>query len=436
MTQYSAEPWLVYDEKFINPDEPSGLWFCQSAEDAKSVGINACCLPITGTWDNLENCKDFISQFPYIFIPAVGAELDGLVAELSSRINYIPILVAEPAAFRGCKSVAEVRSKLGLKAVDHLLLGATELPAAGLIDISTVKRPDLRSMKRALSGVGELDKSIGGFYMGELSVWTAKRGEGKSTLLSQMLLESVAGGHKVCAYSGELPDWRFREWMYVQAAGPDHVTQYTDEATGKVFSVVPDKAQDSIDKWLAGRFFLYDLKQGSAHDEDSILQVFEYAQRRYGCDVFLVDNIMTARFKQGRDTDYFRAQSSFTGRLVEFAKKYSVHVHLVAHPRKTDNKRLDADDVGGAGDITNRADNVFALKRLDESEAEKEGFDCLLSVLKNRAWGGRENIKMNFDPVSRRFYKDQDGQYRQYPWVALDKQYDPHAPEVDPFDGR
>jgi twinkle protein len=96
-----------------------------------------------------------------------------------------------------------------------------------------------------------------------------------------------------------------------------------------------------------------------------------------------VDNLMTARFSTSADRDFFRAQSNFTGRLVEFAKKFEVHVHLVAHPRKSQGA-LEADDVSGSGDITNRADNVFSLDRLDEKDAQMKGYTAALKVLKNR----------------------------------------------------
>ena len=80
---------------------------------------------------------------------------------------------------------------------------------------------------------------------------------------------------------------------------------------------------------------------------------------------------MSARFGASNDGDFYRGQSNFVGRLVEFAKREEVHVHLVAHPRKNDGKAmLDADEVGGSGDITNRAYNVFSLQRLTDQEAE------------------------------------------------------------------
>ena len=179
----------------------------------------------------------------------------------------------------------------------------------------------------------------------------------------------------MCAYSGELSAWRFKQWLALQAAGPQYVERCQDPRSGKEYWRVPVPVMEQIDQWWKGRFFLYDNQAAAASDENSIMAVFEYALRRYGCALFLVDNLMSARFSTSADRDFYRAQSNFVGRLVEFAKRNESHVHLVAHPRKAD-KILDADEVGGSGDITNRADNVLALDRLEEQKAVEKGYDA------------------------------------------------------------
>lgn len=396
--------WLVYEPRFIDPSRPTGVWFCEDAQAVQAVGVNAVCLPTLGHWNDLYQCTEFFNRFPYVLIVAADpGRRKEMVEAIRSRLSFMPLLVAPAVGFKDCRSVPELLEKCGLKRVEELINGAVELPAYGIINLKDTVVPETWKLPRALSRIHELDRAIGGFLMGELSIWTGKRGEGKSTLLNQILLQSIDQGHKVCAYSGELTAWRFKEWAMLQAAGPGHVTPREDKESGKTFYAVPQPIQEQIDAWWDKRFFLYDLGIATAHDEDSILNVFTMAVRRYGCDVFLVDNIMTANLKGAREADFYRAQSSFTGRLVSFAKRYGVHVHLVAHPRKTANKSLEADDVGGAGDITNRADNVFSLKRIPEG-AEK-GYDSVLEVLKNRSFGNKVKIGLDFEPTSRRFYK-------------------------------
>lgn len=289
-----------------------------------------------------------------------------------------------------------------------------ERPAAGLLDLADVERQ--RDQPSILTGIPELDRTIGGLYAGELSVLTGKRGGGKSTLGGQFLIEALNQGFPVCAYSGELPAWRFKQWVSLQAAGPGNVVERRDRYSNKVFYSVPTKIQEQIDAWWRGRFWLYDNRL--ANDEDSILQLFEFAARRYSSCLFLADNLMSVRFSSTADRDFYRGQSAFTGRLVEFAKKFEVHVCLVAHPRKTENGRaLDADDIGGSGDISNRADNVFSLTRLDDQTAEERGFQTGLRVLKNRQYGELASIGLSYEPKSRRFYKSGTGTpYKQYGW--------------------
>lgn len=394
--------YLVYEDRFIDPTLPTGLWFCEDAAAVQAVGVNAVSLSLTANWNDLYKCAEFINMFPYVLIVSANKEKRRrMVEELRERLTYISLLVAPEGGFKGCASVPELLGSCGKKTVDELLIGAVELPAYGMLALQDVEAPETWKMPRALSGIPELDRSIGGFLMGELSIWTGKRGEGKSTLVNQLLLQAINQGHKVCAYSGELTAWRFKEWAMLQAAGPGYLTQKTDNESGRAFYSVPPHIQKRIDEWWENRFFLYDLGISTAHDEDSILDIFTLAHRRYGCDVFLVDNIMTTRFKGTRDVDFYRAQSNFTGRLVSFAKKHGVHVHLVAHPRKATGKSLEADDVGGAGDITNRADNVFSIKRMPEGKE----YGTLLSVLKNRAFGNQVKIGLDFESASRRFYK-------------------------------
>lgn len=88
---------------------------------------------------------------------------------------------------------------------------------------------DLSSLPRVLSGLPSIDRMCGGLLMGDLCEWTGKRGEGKSTILTQIALESVEQGENVCVYSGEIPANRFRYGVYLQAAGELHVCERMDE---------------------------------------------------------------------------------------------------------------------------------------------------------------------------------------------------------------
>lgn len=221
-----------------------------------------------------------------------GPVRDEIAGELQARFP-LPVLVPGKDAFHGCASARELRENYGISALDQLVLDAEELPSPGLLNVAEIDCDTESNVRRTSSGLALLDREIGGFAPGELSVWTRRRGEGKSTLLGQILLDAIDQGRRVCAYSGELPAKQFKRFIRQQAAGYLHTTAQEDPWTGKTFFLVNDDVKGAIDRWFDGSLFLTDIRDKLAHDEDTILRLFEGSHRRYGCDTFLVDNIMT-----------------------------------------------------------------------------------------------------------------------------------------------
>jgi len=90
-----------------------------------------------------------------------------------------------------------------------------------------------------------------------------------------------------------------------------------------------------------------------------VYSVFEYARQRYGIDVFLIDSLM----KCGIAEDDFNTQKCFVERLCDFKNSHPCHIHLIAHPRKSqDESHLpNKMDIKGSGAITDLADNVFSV---------------------------------------------------------------------------
>ena len=364
------------------------------------------------TW--LDTCWDFLKQFDRVVL--YGDNDDAgfkMIRELTVRLPNPHIMVV----LHDRKDANEELCKDGPEALRRCWSKAEEVPAYGLIDLADVTPLDMTKIPKVASGIAELDRAIGGFMMGDVSVWTAKRGSGKSTLLSQVCLEAVQAGERVCVYSGELRAERFQSWFHLQAAGSRNIREYFDTVTERTVPYVPRETADRIREWYRGRIYIYDNAIAEGGEASSILKVFEVAAKRYNCRVFLVDNLMTAQFEEQRDSNYYRAQSAFVGKLVEFANRYNVHVHLVAHPRKT-NGELENDDVAGSGDITNRAANVFGMERVPEDKKNMAGFSTGLKILKNRWDGATRKIGLNFDPVSRRFYATSGSPDKHYGWEA------------------
>ena len=212
---------LLYDPGCLNPELPTGFWFCADPEDVLAVQINAGCLRASAGWEALSRHERFFLQFCYVLVVCGDPEKRAvMVRELRQRLPNVILLAVEDKGFCRCNSVRDLRATCGLRAVERMLLEAVEIPAYGLLDLADVSAPDVSKLDKVLFGISNLDRATGGAVMGELSVWTGKRGEGKSTLLDQFLLEAIDQGQPVCAYSGELPAWKFKYWASLQAAGP------------------------------------------------------------------------------------------------------------------------------------------------------------------------------------------------------------------------
>lgn len=411
---------LFFEERFMDPSLNSGLWWCLDYDGMEAVQINAVCKAMSASWDDVGECQEFVGQFPFILVavPPGNAQRE-IVDELLARFGAF-VCVPNDEAWLGCASVQELREKGGIRAVERLLFGCKEIPINGLLNISDVTADEKVSKNRTFSGLPALDRAVGGFSGGELSVWTGKRGEGKSTLLSQMIPEAVAKGKRVCVYSGEMPAAMFKDCLYQQIAGKSNIYRQADQATGKELYFVSEAARKKIDKWLDRRVFITDIRTANAHDEDNILSLFEYAHRRWHCGMFLVDNIMTAELKDEARLGQWRAQSVFASRLVAFAQRFDVHVHLVAHPRKTRDGNFEADDVAGTADITNRASNVFLVDRIPGERVEELGCSAGVRILKNRRYGDRGAVKLDFDPITRRFFPANGTSYRKFDWEVYE----------------
>lgn len=414
LTEAGEVLWLADSD--LDPKAPQGLWFCDSFATWDAVRTNAVYKPDSISWDELVKIRPFFSAFPYIVVvSANGIARDYLVKQLRPRLPGLCLYVLQDSSFRGCGTVRDYVQLYGSDHLLDLLEGAEELPAYGLLNLAKVERRDMSKVPRTVSRFKVLDGGIGGFFAGEMSLWTGKAGIGKSTILGQMLLEAVNQGHSVCAYSGELDKDQFRDWIYLQAAGPKFIHYATDSVTGKKMAQATALADKQISEWLGDRFWLFDLEVNTRHDPASILSQFEYAHMRYGADVFLVDNVMTVDFRDSKDKDFYRAQSDFGLQLAAWAKRHQAHIHLVVHPKKTisdEFSKLSMEDVSGSGDLTKAANNVFFLTTHTTEDTKGSGKlveKPILKILKNRRYGARGAQWLDFDKKSRRYFMDRVG---------------------------
>lgn len=219
-----------------------------------------------------------------------------------------------------------------------------------------------------------LDKNLDWFEFrpGELSVWTGYNGHGKSLMLSQVLLGLMQQNERVMVFSGEMTPERQLKRTVKQAAGLDR----------------PAPAYiDAIGAWITDKLWFFNVV-GSA-GIDRLLQVFLYANKRYGMRHFVIDSLMMTDVPEDGPGS-MTAQKDAVRKLCDFARRNGCHLHLVAHPRKGQDESRGPGklDVAGSSKITDGADNVFTVwsARKDEADAEAdpEKPDARLELQKQR----------------------------------------------------
>lgn len=364
------------------------------------------------TW--IENCWDWVTKFPEVVV--FGDCERGkvtLVDELSRRLRC-KLRVVRQEDYLGEKDANAILQKYGPEAIRQAVHNAQVLPVNHVVRLADVESVDLNDLERIRTGFSNLDRVVDGFFMGQLVLLTGKRGEGKSTLMGQLMAEALNQGYKVLAYSGELPGYQFKRWLDFQLAGPQNVLTTYNVYSDPRYSLEGETIQ-RLNRWYYDNAFLYDNNSLNGDEYESLLETIEKTIQRYGVKLVCVDNLMTAIDVASADNQYVQ-QSQFVRSLKQIAVRYNVVVLLVAHPKKTDGKVTDNDAVSGSSDITNRADIV--LSYVKNSEGEAPGGKVF--IMKNRMTGklalGDGAVAMEYEPSSKRIYQAGSSPSYKYEW--------------------
>ena len=139
------------------------------------------------------------------------------------------------------------------------------------------------------------------------------------------------------------------------------------------------------------------------------MSVIYYSAEKLGCTQIVIDSMM----KCGVAEDDYQGQKKFVDELSVAARDLNIHIHLVAHSRKSsDESNIPSKhDVSGSANITNLADNVFVQYRVDKEKKRASGRysdaeileipDAMLYCVKQRhyEWEGSFQFWFNIDSL-------------------------------------
>ena len=358
--------------------------------------------------DWIDHCWDWLERFKTIIL--FGDNDDPgkmMVQEVVKRLDEARCMVVEDYPERPdggeCKDANEILFFYGKERLMQSLDSAQPVPVKGILQLADVMPYDPTTVPRIKTTIPALDETIGGLAEGGVTVFTGVPGAGKSTLTGQILLSAIEQGLSVCAYSGELTKEKFQEWINFQAAGSEYIGLKYDPVRSKHIPCLSWQIQERLMEYYRDHFYLFDNNEiFEANQSESILKVFQLAARRYGCKLFLADNLMTALSDSDEET---KAQGRFANALKKFATRYHVHVILVAHPRKIKaGETLKQDDIGGSSATIRLADSAIVVEKPN------------LRIIKNREGGLCRLIECCYCPDSRRIYQADKGDLTRVSW--------------------
>ena len=384
------------------------------------------------TW--VPYCWDFLHRFKTLII--FGDCENGhitLLEEMGRRFQGVVKHVREED-YLGCKDANEILQKHGAEAVRKAVEGAVPIYLAKIRPLADVARKDMTQMQAIKSGLPSLDRIIGGFYFGTLTIVTGERGKGKSTLASQFATYAVHQKANTLLYSGELMDWMLQDWFERQIVGNEHINSITQQSGFVNYSIDGACLQD-LQRWYGPYVYVYDnaLSDGEEDNYETLTETIEKTIRIYGSKFVVIDNLMTAMEDDMR-SDLYRQQTSFVRKLAKMAKRYDAIIVLVAHPRKAGITEFKNDDVSGSGNITNLADVVL---RYDEPKTDPQDMappERILQVLKNRLTGRLgKPISLWYEESSKRISENPSSFNWELSWENSEPEWIDADDDANPF---
>lgn len=379
------------------------------------------------TW--VPYCYDWISKFDEIVVFGDYEKgnitlLDDISKRFPCRIKHV-----REEDYRDCKDANEILQKYGPEAIKKAVENAVYVPVNRVIPLASVENVNIYKLLKVKTGISELDRLLyGGIPFGMVCVIAGKRGEGKSTFGSQIMAQAIDQGYVTFAYSGELPNYLYKNWFDFQIAGRHHIIENRMDF-GDVNRFITNRNQELINSWYREKAFIYDNRIVENDEKEDLLKSIERSIQQYGVKVILIDNLMTAMYiDEQRGSDRYEQQGQFVRNLSKLAIKYDCLILLIAHQRKNSFTADVNDEVSGSGDITNLAGITLSYNRGNKDDIEKGIINedqRKLIVAKNRLFGkiNLKGIVLDYDEKSKRIYGENDNLDYCYGWDKSDGFY-------------
>lgn len=303
----------------------------------------------------------------------------------------------------------------GEKRLLDLIERAEDVPVKNLKYLMDCENQDVNDIEKTSTGLKGLDDLLYGNLKGCLTIYTGVAGSGKSSICNlTSVISPIESGKKVFIFSGELSDGQLLNWIVSPLAGINNTVVWDNNGGRKGFSVTSE-AETAIRRYYHDDIILYSDVNQLETNEDSLLQAMEVAYRKYNCEYFLIDNLMSISFDNTSDSIYENQKRYFI-KLMNFVNQYQVTVNTIVHPRKGQNgdNKLDIYSLNGSSNLSNLCHRLIAVSRLSE---DPEGYSMEIEVIKDRpSQAAGKKCKLMYDYCTRRIYSTNEELEHRFSW--------------------
>ena len=405
-TSAECEP-VLFGWQAIEPDART-LIITEGEIDAlswHSYGFNAVSVPFGGgkggkhNW--IESDYERLERFERIYLSTdMDGEGEAAANDIASRLGLhrcyrvtLPLKDANACLAGGISSDVMLAAIEGAREFKPEELNRPSAYLDEVIDLFYPKEDEKLGYTMPYERIQREDVY---FRPAELSLWSGASGHGKSQVLSDCIPHWMQEGGTVCLASLEMAPRQSLKRLIKQTGNIDRPTEeYLRACMG----------------YLDNSLLIYN-KVGKA-SVTHMLEIFDYARSRYGCDIFIIDSLM----RLGIASDDYNGQEGAVYQMVDWAISRNVHIHLVAHARKSGVGGAPAgtEDVKGASEIGSNAFNIITIWRNRELEEKLAAADedekkelekqptVILNVAKNRNGDFEGKVGLWFDKETYRY---------------------------------
>ena len=281
-----------------------------------------------------------------------------IVKDLSVRRNAIKSIedlvkqMHDPA-----KDISETLASMqdAVQGVDTDRSAWVGMPEVLMRTFDYMEKRQKGEIKAITTGLKCVDRIIGGFYGGELTVIGARPSVGKSAFGANIALAAAHAGHKVGIVSCEMVDIGFGQRMLSHGAWVDGMAlrkgEIDDDAWSKIGEAMTEMGELPIE-------FMFD----STYVEDVVQSVLRKA-RRGDMDMLIVDYLQLMDTRKRFDSEHLRV-GYISRMLKKLATQANIPVIALAQVnRETDGSMPTLKHLKDSGSIEQDCDGVIFLHR-------------------------------------------------------------------------